>query len=63
MKKILILLLILSSTALLAQVNNKKGETKTETYNNDFPAYVIYNDQGERVTYLQMVNSVVAADI
>ncbi|PKO96084.1 MAG: iron-regulated protein [Bacteroidetes bacterium HGW-Bacteroidetes-7] len=62
MKKILTLLLILSSIALYAQ-GNKKGETKTETYNNDFPAYVIYNNQGERVTYSQMVNSVITADI
>ncbi|MDZ4058868.1 MAG: ChaN family lipoprotein, partial [Bacteroidales bacterium] len=56
MKKILTLLLIISSTALLAQ-------TKKDTYSNDFPAYVIYNNEGERVTYSQMVNSVIEADV
>lgn len=62
MKKFLTLLLILSSITLSAQINNT-GDKKTETYNNDFPAYVIYNNQGERVTYSQMVNSVLTADI
>jgi hypothetical protein len=62
MKKLLTLLLLLTSITLSSQV--RKGvENNTETYNNDFPAYVIYNQEGERVTYTQMVNSIITADI
>ncbi len=62
MKKILTTLLVISSIGLFAQ-SNIEVSSKTDTYNNDFPAYVIYNNMGERVTYSQMVNSVIKADV
>lgn len=70
MKKTLTLLLILVSVGLVAQgkkakkeVAPVKQEVVINTYNNDFPAYVIYNDKGEKVTYSQMVTTLLDADI
>lgn len=70
MKKISVIILLLLSVSLFAQSNKgkkepppAKQETQLNTYTNDFPAYVIYNDKGEKVTYSQMVNELLDADI
>jgi len=70
MKKTLTLILILVSIGLVAQSKKtKKPETPVKqeveinTYSNDYPAYVIYNHIGEKVTYSQMVATLLDADI
>lgn len=57
MKKIVLLIVIALSTQLFSQ------EKASATYSNDFPAYVIYNDQGQQVTYSQMIESIKDTDV
>jgi len=70
MKKTLTLLLILLSVGLVAQTKNEKKapaavkqEADINIYKSDFPAYVIYNNKGEKVSYSEMINSIISADI
>lgn len=57
MKKIFILILIVCSTATFAQTS------KESSYLSDFPAYVIYDSNGEKVTYSHMTSELLNADI
>lgn len=46
--------------ALLFRFSNAEAQ---QNFTNDKPAYVVYNSNGVKVTYSQMLNSVAAADI
>lgn len=70
LKQLLVITVLLLTTTLVAQ--NKKTikdltqvtqEVLDNQYANDFPAYVIYNENGEKVTYSQMVNSLLETDV
>lgn len=67
MMRKLFLLVVMVWTAGLVQAGTKsKASTPKEsdaTYRNDFPAYVIYDRQGNRVTYSQMVQALSEADV
>lgn len=65
-----ILTIILAAMAIFAvaqenpkKVKNKKVVEETGNYTSDKPAYIIYNNQGEKVSYLQMITDLVEADV
>lgn len=57
MKKIFTIILLVCTAATYAQTTNDRS------YLSDFPAYVIYNSSGEKVSYSQMTNELMNADI
>jgi len=57
MKKIFTIILLVCSIASFAQTSSENS------YLSDFPAYVIYNSNGEKVSYSQMTNELLSADI
>ena len=56
--KLFLMALVLTSLLL-----NPSCKRANQSYSNDKPAYVIYNSNGKRVTYSQMLKSISSADI
>lgn len=65
MKKFVTFVLVAFTTLSFAQENPQEAKKveKTESYTTDKPAFVIYNYQGEKVTYAEMVQDLADADV
>lgn len=58
---ILITLLLLNTS--FAKRDKKKNKDEQKTYTSDLPAYVIYNSEGEKVTFSEMMEELYKHDI
>jgi uncharacterized iron-regulated protein len=70
MKKVLTFVFVALATLAMAQVSPKKAAknqskktVEIKDYTCDNPAFIIYNNQGEKVTYAQMVEDLSNADV
>lgn len=63
MKKLTALLLISFLIFNTSFAKKDKNKDKQQTYNSDLPAYVIYNSDGEKVTFAEMMKELYAHDI